>query len=429
MIDAIANIWPLLVAILGFGALIFLHELGHFLTARWAGVRVHQFALGFGPAIASYRKGMGFHKGSSGAEYAKLLETKGKGGEPGRLDTRHVPGVSATEYRINWLPFGGYVKMLGQEDLDPTATSNLSDSYTGVPIWKRMIIVSGGILVNLMVAAVLFISVFMAGLPAAAPVIGAVAPADNADTSIQTQGKTGTNSAALPGLAKDDNTTLMPGDRILRVGQSRIRSFNDVIVAVAMAKASQPLDIKVERAGASTPVTVHVTPRKNEQTSLLDIASAPALTTTIIAPTSSENKQLLAQTLARAGLAGVTPGASLIEADGERISGLWRLNQIIRASGGKPIPVTVADPIAHEREQRELLPQSEMQVAIVTRGEDETPIGVRHLLGLTPAVRVAATTPRAENFGLRTGDIFAGVDGVAWPDRATLLARVRSKAG
>ena len=55
----------LLVIILGFGSIIFVHELGHFLAAKWAGIRVLAFSIGMGPVVCSYRKGLGWRKGSS----------------------------------------------------------------------------------------------------------------------------------------------------------------------------------------------------------------------------------------------------------------------------------------------------------------------------------------------------------------------------
>ena len=59
----------LVLVLLGFGLIIFVHELGHFLAARWAGIRVLAFAIGFGPPLVTYRKGLGLRRGSSEAEY------------------------------------------------------------------------------------------------------------------------------------------------------------------------------------------------------------------------------------------------------------------------------------------------------------------------------------------------------------------------
>ena len=69
MLDLLHNIFNVLLIVIGFGLVIFIHELGHFLAARWAGIRVPAFAIGFGNAICSWRRGMGFRTGSSEPAY------------------------------------------------------------------------------------------------------------------------------------------------------------------------------------------------------------------------------------------------------------------------------------------------------------------------------------------------------------------------
>src|SRR6187399_1696960 len=94
----------LLIVILGFSLIIIIHELGHFLAARWAGIRVQAFAVGFGPAMVSYRKGLGVRRGSSDAEHQRLLETRAAGATTAE-GNRATPyaGISTTEYRLNAL--------------------------------------------------------------------------------------------------------------------------------------------------------------------------------------------------------------------------------------------------------------------------------------------------------------------------------------
>ena len=72
---------------IGLGLVIFFHELGHFAVAKWCGVFVERFSLGFGPILWSFKKG-------------------------------------GTEYALSAIPFGGYVKMLGQDDMDPSQLSS-----------------------------------------------------------------------------------------------------------------------------------------------------------------------------------------------------------------------------------------------------------------------------------------------------------------
>src|SRR5450432_706325 len=64
----------MLLLVVGFGFVIFWHELGHFLAAKWAGVKVEQFAVGFGHALVSWRKGLGFRRGSSREEYEEKTQ-------------------------------------------------------------------------------------------------------------------------------------------------------------------------------------------------------------------------------------------------------------------------------------------------------------------------------------------------------------------
>src|SRR5689334_11943479 len=118
----------LLLLIFGFGFVIFWHELGHFIAAKWAGVKVEQFAVGFGQALVSWRKGLGWRTGSSREEYEKrareYLRARERGGSTDTALTEAITdeqkldyaaaalGLGETEYRLNWLPLGGYVKML-----------------------------------------------------------------------------------------------------------------------------------------------------------------------------------------------------------------------------------------------------------------------------------------------------------------------------
>ncbi len=108
------TIWYILsivLLILGFGFVIFWHELGHFVAAKAVGIKVEQFAVGFGQALISYRKGFGVQFGSSGRRYDELVRAEKEG-----VNLADVHGVSETEYRLNWVPLGGYVKMMGQDD-------------------------------------------------------------------------------------------------------------------------------------------------------------------------------------------------------------------------------------------------------------------------------------------------------------------------
>src|SRR2546426_11398864 len=97
--------FDLMLVVLGFGFIVFIHELGHFLAAKWAGIRVLAFAIGFGSAAVSYRKGLGVRRGSSEQEHQQLLKREAAGVLPDGA-TPAATRISPTGYRLNWLPFG-----------------------------------------------------------------------------------------------------------------------------------------------------------------------------------------------------------------------------------------------------------------------------------------------------------------------------------
>ena len=138
-----SSVWPYLLMLLGFSVIVFVHELGHFGVAKWSGVKVDKFAIGFGREIFGFTRG-------------------------------------ETRYSFNVLPLGGYVKMLGQEDFDDKAKElQFKDdprSFVNKPVGRRMAIVSAGVIMNTLFAGLLFMIVFMIGKEAVATRIASVVP-------------------------------------------------------------------------------------------------------------------------------------------------------------------------------------------------------------------------------------------------------------
>lgn len=126
-----------LVSVLVLSALIFFHELGHYLAARAMGVKVDVFSIGFGKKLYSfYRFG--------------------------------------TQWSISAIPLGGYVKMKGQDDSDPTKKSYDADSYTVKTPIQKIFILFAGPLANFALAFVLYFIIALGGPNALSPVIGQV---------------------------------------------------------------------------------------------------------------------------------------------------------------------------------------------------------------------------------------------------------------
>src|SRR5690606_29198745 len=113
-------------------------------------------------------------------------------------------GLGETEYRLNWLPLGGYVKMLGQEDMDPGARSDDPRSFNAKPIWARAAVISAGVTMNLITGAIFFVIAFSAGVDFPPAVVGMIAPGSPAaDTYAQGHD----NDPAYQGLRPGDVVT------------------------------------------------------------------------------------------------------------------------------------------------------------------------------------------------------------------------------
>ncbi len=218
LFDSGAN---LLLVILGFGLLVAVHEFGHFIAAKWAGVRVDAFAVGMGPIAISYRKGIGLRLGGTDRE------VNARGGGPAiTLTPQRLAelGISETEYSLRVLPLGGFVRMLGQDDMAPNAASTDPRSYSSAPIWKRMVIVSAGVTCNVALAIVLFMVAFMIGVRFDAPIVGSVSPED---------------PAAKAGI--------LPGDEIIAIDGAPVSTFADLQIAAAMSRPGIPLAMTIRR--------------------------------------------------------------------------------------------------------------------------------------------------------------------------------------
>lgn len=152
----------ILIALLVLSILIFFHELGHFAAARFFGVQVDVFSIGFGKKL-----------------YSRM--------------------IGKTEWSLSAIPLGGYVKMKGQDDTDPTAVSYDEDSYNVKKPWQRIIILLAGPFANFLLAFILYFAIANMGVPKLLSVVGEVSK----DTP-----------AYSAGLTKEDKIVQVNGNNI-----------------------------------------------------------------------------------------------------------------------------------------------------------------------------------------------------------------------
>lgn len=396
----------LLIAILAFGFLIFIHELGHFIAARWAGIRVLAFALGFGRAIVSYRKGLGWRAGSSEREYVVLRDR-----DPAK--TRAT--ISPTEYRLNWFPFGGYVKMLGQVDGDPTQTSSEPDSFQRCPVWKRMIVISGGVVANIILAGLLFMLVFKVGLKTEPATIGFVAPGSPASQAVVVKG----DAAGASGLRAGDEVVLIQG--------KPPRSFNDLTMGVAMTPRGQPVRMTIQRPGVGT-LEMEVRPEEGAQTRLMEIGVFPPQSAVLQDVKTAADRAAFARIVRDAGMPEVLPGMRLVSVEGASdVRGAETLSAASRASGGQAFGATFE---GQGRVNVRVQPRAALEADLVPMPGSPNPTSIVHLLGLAPVLAVApASDATMDRQGLQDGDIFARIGSVEYPSMAEGIAEIRRHKG
>lgn len=176
------------------GVVVFIHELGHFFAARWAGVRVDKFSIGFGPAIIKWHD-------------------------------RH-----GTQWQIACLPLGGYVSIYGQDmmfnrgEYKKLSAGKKRGHYLSAPAWKQFVIIAAGVTMNFFLAWLIYSGMFMARPKnVQLPVVGQV---------IQ-------ESVAF-------NAGVKPGDIIMRIDGEKITNWGELIIAKELA-SNRTADVVILR--------------------------------------------------------------------------------------------------------------------------------------------------------------------------------------
>lgn len=169
----------LLAFLFALSVLVFIHELGHYLVARWCGVKVLRFSIGFGKPLFTWRV-----------------------------------GADQTEWSLAPIPLGGYVKMLDEREDSKIDPADLHRAFTRKSLKQRSAIVVAGPLANFLLAIVLYAWLAMAGIQEPAPVVGEP-PA--------------TSAAATAGLRDGDRVVAVDGKSIATFNEMRLQMINGIV--------------------------------------------------------------------------------------------------------------------------------------------------------------------------------------------------------
>jgi regulator of sigma E protease len=267
------------------GVLIFVHEAGHFMAAKWAGIYVHRFSLGLGSPI----KWLTFQRGE-------------------------------TEYSVSWLPLGGYVKMASREEEATSAALEGPGSDVAVPpdrvfeakpVWKRMIVILAGVTMNFLFAYLVY-----AGL------------AIRNGRQVLEETRVGAVVDSLIPAGAEALRTLQPGDRIASIAGMPVTSWNDVMGQLQNAPGDViPMSLED---GRTLELSVHSDALRER----LYVSQAiqpwrPAVVDSV-GPNTAASR------------AGLQPGDSLLALDGRPITQWQDFQNLVQERPKQPITMLVA---------------------------------------------------------------------------------------
>jgi regulator of sigma E protease len=271
----------LLVMLVVLGVVIFVHELGHFMAAKWFGVQVLRFSIGFGPPILSWQRG-------------------------------------ETEYWIASIPLGGYVKMAGmEEEGDPTgrleggaASVPIDPARTleSKPVWARLIVMVAGVTMNVLLAFLIH-----TGINAVAAPEPAMLPID---------------SVAVDSLSPEASALaqLKPGDRIVAINGDTVRSLRDFQQAIEEG----PDTLRLRQDASAEPLIVPLPADRAERRAAFQaISFRLPPTVSILIPGDPAHR------------AGLKPGDQVLSVNGDTVASWSELVSMIRRSAGDSLQMAV----------------------------------------------------------------------------------------
>ncbi len=388
----------ILIVLMGFGGVVLVHELGHFLAAKSVGILVEAFAIGMGPVLVGVKRiGNGFRFRILPRMGADVNSPEGKGLLCITIPTaKKVEGD--TEYQIRILPIGGFVKMLGQEDMGTVEHDNNPRSFVNKGFWQRIWVISAGVIMNVVSGGLLFISVFAHGVDLPPAVIGKVLP---------------DSPAAKAGI--------QAGDKVIAInGESKdLFTFTELMMAAAFADKDEAVKLKVSHPNGSIE-DFEIKPEMNAEMGIQMLGVAQSESLTIARP---KEKQAI-EALKNIGFA---PGDKIVAVNGRPIQRADQLLDILYQppQSNKVDTTEVNVTIQRKDQERETILNVPIKIELASSSETSA------VLGIVPRLQVIEVLPGspAETAGIESGDIVLQAGTIFYPDKTEFSEIVVTHGG
>ena len=367
----------ILLVLLGFGAVIFIHELGHFVVAKLCGIKVEAFSIGMPPILFGIKKA---NRGWRIRVLPELLQNaridesaapakEGEDSEDGLLSftvgKKILPGE--TEYRIGLIPLGGFVKMLGQEDVGPVKENVDPRSYANKPALARAAVLAAGVTFNAISAIIGFMIVFLIGIGLTAPIVGGVMPGSPAE-------KAG----------------IKAGDEIIEVaGNSSRLDFGDIAMTAVLSAKDKEIPLKVRRAdGTIDDISLVAKQLPGGQLRGFGIQKPSTLTIAQLPP--ADANQLFKNT-------GLRPGDRIRAVAGIDVNNHWQIEPIIEGTFEPNITL-----LAERREAsgQSHLVEGRLALSFAPAKDlvGESEANLVNICSMVPRLRIAAVSEEPKSF-------------------------------
>lgn len=344
--------------------LVVVHEFGHFLFAKVFGVGVEKFSVGFGPRIFGVTYG-------------------------------------GTEYRLAWIPLGGYVRMVGEDPFEELSGEPSPNSYLQKAAWKRLLIAFAGPLFNLLLPVALFSGLYLAGAPEPTTWVGMVME---------------DSAASRSGIAV--------GDRVVAIGDRETRYYSELRDALNKVPLNGQTSVTVEREGQrrTVDVTLKAEPSYNEwgeqiEQNVLGVSPTSARPLIGVDPVN----------VSPAYAAGLRSGDKVTKVNGEPVEWSYQLLEKLRDPALQQLALEVT---RGDTELKVSLQRTDYQLPVTKDGQGVGQLGAETLAQVHPGapwgifpyevfIKEAIPGRPAAKAGLRDGDMLYTVNGtpiVRWLD-------------